>query len=84
MRGREAEIWDKDEDMIATSTNKAEQDSFTKLIADKMVPWYHRWWGFRLRVVLAEACADLGLNVDLSRDIGAVRTGTDSGITMTP
>ena len=54
LRGREANIWDNDLDVVATSGNKAEQDSFTKLVADKVVPWYHHRWGFRRKVSLTE------------------------------
>ena len=50
LRGREAEIWDDRDDLITLDRSEAEGDSLTRLIRDKLIPWYHYRWGHRLKV----------------------------------
>lgn len=50
LRGREAEIWDEDKDLIAVAPSQDRGDSLIWLISDKIVPWYHRRWGHRKKV----------------------------------
>ncbi len=50
LRGREADIWDEDNDLIAVVPSRERGDSLTWLISDKIVPWYHHRWGHRKKV----------------------------------
>jgi hypothetical protein len=54
LRGREAEIWQSEKDLVALSSRQAEKDSLTRIISDKLVPWYHCRWGHRLKVLLIQ------------------------------
>ncbi|MCJ1269864.1 hypothetical protein MMC22_009757 [Lobaria immixta] len=49
LQGREAEIWESDADLIALSGRQAEKDLLTQLMSDRLVPWYHRYWGHRFK-----------------------------------
>lgn len=51
LRGREAEIWESEKDLIALSNRQAEKDSITRFISDRLVPWYHHRWGHRVKVL---------------------------------
>lgn len=51
LRGREAEIWESEKDLIALSSRQAEKDTITRFISDRLVPWYHRRWGHRVKVL---------------------------------
>jgi len=50
LRGREAEIWDKDKDLIAPASRESDKDSLTLWITDTLIPWYHCRWGYRIKV----------------------------------
>ena len=50
LRGREAEIWEDEADLVTLDKSAAEDDSLTRLISDRLIPWYHYRWGHRLRV----------------------------------
>ena len=54
LRGREAEIWQSEKDLVALSSRQAEKDGLTRFISDKLVPWYHCRWGHRAKVLLIE------------------------------
>ncbi|MCJ1462994.1 hypothetical protein MMC07_001598 [Pseudocyphellaria aurata] len=55
LRGREAETWKTDADLIALSTRKAEKDVLTRLISERVIPWYHRYWGHRFKVLFSSS-----------------------------
>lgn len=52
LRGREAETWDHERDILTLSRHQAERDSVTGFINDVIIPWYHdlrcRWSQVRL------------------------------------
>lgn len=50
LRGREAEIWQNGKDLITFTDRRAKSDSLTRLISEKLVPWYHDRWGYRVPV----------------------------------
>lgn len=50
LHGREAEIWDDEIDLITLYKPAADDDSLTRLISEKFIPWYHYRWGGRLEV----------------------------------
>lgn len=50
LRGREATIWQKEKDLITFSHRKAESDNLTRLINEKLAPWYYYHWGYRAKV----------------------------------
>lgn len=52
LRGREAEIWESDKDLIALCSRQAEKDGLARLISDKFIPWYYSLWGHRVKVVI--------------------------------
>ncbi|KAL9120490.1 MAG: hypothetical protein Q9187_002954 [Circinaria calcarea] len=49
LRGREAEIWENEKDLIALSDRQAKKDSITRFISDTVIPWYHHRWGHRFK-----------------------------------
>lgn len=55
LRGREAEIWESDADLIALSGRQAEKDILTRLISDRLIPCYHRYWGHRSKVLFSSS-----------------------------
>ena len=64
LRGREAEMWDEDGDLVTLSDGSADKDSLTKLITDKIIPWYHTRWGHRVKVgFVRHAWYDLLTNI---------------------
>lgn len=50
LRGREAEIWDQDKDLVTLSNASANRDRLTGLITDSIIPWYHCRLGYRFKV----------------------------------
>ncbi|MCJ1375579.1 hypothetical protein MMC20_006816 [Loxospora ochrophaea] len=58
LQGREADIWEAPEDIIALSSRQAEKDSLTRWISESLVPWYHRRWGHRVKVAAPTAAAE--------------------------
>lgn len=50
LRGREKSTWDDPEDLIALSSRHVENDLLTSWITDTIVPWFHRRYGYRLKV----------------------------------
>jgi hypothetical protein len=53
LRGREAEIWESDQDLIALCDRQADKDGLTRVISDKLIPWYYSLWGHRVKVGMA-------------------------------
>ena len=51
LRGREARIWEDDQDIVTLSSRRADRDCLTKIMCDKFIPWYHHHWGFRSKVL---------------------------------
>ena len=51
LRGREADIWESDKDLIALSRRQADKDCITHFISDVLIPWYHHRWGNRVKVL---------------------------------
>ena len=49
LRGREADIWEEERDVIALAPQQAENDCLTRWIGDTLVPWYHYRWGHRYK-----------------------------------
>ncbi|KAL8829366.1 MAG: hypothetical protein Q9191_002053 [Dirinaria sp. TL-2023a] len=47
LRGREAEIWDCKEDLVALSHQEGGKDCLSWWISNRLVPWYHDRWGHR-------------------------------------
>ncbi|KAL9036090.1 MAG: hypothetical protein Q9180_004498, partial [Flavoplaca navasiana] len=47
LRGREAEMWEEEEDVLTLSRHQANKDIVTGFVNDVVVPWYHdlrcRW-----------------------------------------
>ncbi|KAL8993953.1 MAG: hypothetical protein Q9169_005959 [Polycauliona sp. 2 TL-2023] len=47
LRGREADTWNDEHDVLALSSRQANRDSVTALVNDRIIPWYHclrsRW-----------------------------------------
>lgn len=82
LRGREAEIWNEDNDLIAVAPSQERGDSLTWLISDKIVPWYHHRWGHRKKVrvtsVRNQAQKTIG-NIDNSIKRVLVPNGMESG-----
>ena len=60
LQGREAAMWNHDEDLLTLSSRQAERDNLTQWICNRLVPWYHRRWGHRIPVpfYLNEPCRD--------------------------
>lgn len=52
LRGREAEIWQNEEDLITFANRKGESDSLTRLINEQLAPWYYYRWGYWVKVYL--------------------------------
>ncbi|KAI4117629.1 MAG: hypothetical protein LQ338_007514 [Usnochroma carphineum] len=50
LRGREAYTWDMEKDLLSLNEQQPGKDGLTKLINEKLVPWYHRRWGHRTQV----------------------------------
>ncbi|MCJ1235178.1 hypothetical protein MMC14_003145 [Varicellaria rhodocarpa] len=40
LQGREADIWESD-DLIALSSQQVDKDNLTRIMSDKVIPWYH-------------------------------------------
>ncbi|KAI4129924.1 MAG: hypothetical protein LQ338_002009 [Usnochroma carphineum] len=47
LKGREAYTWEMEKDLVSLNEQQPGQDGLTKLINEKLVPWYHRRWGHR-------------------------------------
>ncbi|KAL8762945.1 MAG: hypothetical protein Q9184_001167 [Pyrenodesmia sp. 2 TL-2023] len=47
LKGREADMWETVEDLISLDCRQPGKDALTMLINEKLVPWYHRRWGYR-------------------------------------
>ncbi|KAL8992470.1 MAG: hypothetical protein Q9188_007576, partial [Gyalolechia gomerana] len=50
LKGREATIWDAEDDFVSLESRQSDKDSLTALINEKVVPWYHRRWGHRTKL----------------------------------
>lgn len=58
LKGIENTTWKANEDFLSLDPEQAGRDSLTRLINQKLVPWYHRRWGYRSKVW----CSKLLLN----------------------
>ncbi|KAI4263110.1 MAG: hypothetical protein L6R42_001733 [Xanthoria sp. 1 TBL-2021] len=47
LKGIENTTWKANEDFLSLDPEQAGRDSLTRLINQKLVPWYHRRWGYR-------------------------------------
>ncbi|KAL8849833.1 MAG: hypothetical protein Q9221_005171 [Calogaya cf. arnoldii] len=47
LKGIENTTWKANEDFLSLDPEQAGRDSLTRLINEKLVPWYHRRWGYR-------------------------------------
>ncbi|KAL8685038.1 MAG: hypothetical protein Q9224_006004, partial [Gallowayella concinna] len=47
LRSHEDSTWKSNDDFLALISEQAGRDSLTWLINEKVVPWYHRRWGYR-------------------------------------
>ncbi|KAL8878707.1 MAG: hypothetical protein Q9198_003543 [Flavoplaca austrocitrina] len=50
LKGREADMWETVNDLIALDRRQPSNDALTSLINEKLVPWYHRRWAQRFKV----------------------------------
>ena len=80
LRGREAEIWQVDKDLIALSARREGIDSLTELIDTKVIPWYHRWWGYQFKVMSTVLIRNIRLRLFVdSRSLPLAKIGTAYG-----
>ncbi|KAL8715786.1 MAG: hypothetical protein Q9220_000453 [cf. Caloplaca sp. 1 TL-2023] len=49
LKGREADIWESQQDLLSLDAHQTGQDSLTWLINKKIVQWYHSRWGSRAK-----------------------------------
>ncbi|KAL8910319.1 MAG: hypothetical protein Q9171_004363 [Xanthocarpia ochracea] len=49
LKGREADTWEKVEDLVSLDCQQPSKDALTRLINEKFVPWYHRRWVHRFK-----------------------------------
>ncbi|KAL8677660.1 MAG: hypothetical protein Q9224_007171 [Gallowayella concinna] len=49
LKGIEDTTWKSNDDFLSLDPNQAGKDSLTWLINEKVVPWYHRHWGYRTK-----------------------------------
>ncbi|KAL8947235.1 MAG: hypothetical protein Q9222_006459 [Ikaeria aurantiellina] len=49
LQGREADIWESQQDFLSLDAHQTGQDSLTSLINERIVPWYHSRWGSRAK-----------------------------------
>lgn len=50
LKGREADLWEKVEDLVSLDCQQPSKDALTRLINEKFVPRYHRRWVHRFKV----------------------------------
>ncbi|KAL8741247.1 MAG: hypothetical protein Q9190_006124, partial [Brigantiaea leucoxantha] len=51
LKGREADTWQIDSELVHLSGQESEKDRLTCMISDKIVPWFYRRWGYRVQPV---------------------------------
>ncbi|KAL8939487.1 MAG: hypothetical protein Q9211_002718 [Gyalolechia sp. 1 TL-2023] len=54
LKGREAPIWEAEDDLVSLDSRQRDKDALTSFINEKVVPWYHRRWGYRTKVKLCK------------------------------
>jgi len=50
LQGREADPWEESCDLVGLAGVDAEKDIFTRWISNKCVPWFHKRFGYRMKV----------------------------------
>ncbi|KAL8811423.1 MAG: hypothetical protein Q9200_001802 [Gallowayella weberi] len=46
---KEAEMWNVEDDLLYLHRPQTHDDRLTRFINEKLVPWYHRHWGHRMK-----------------------------------
>ncbi|KAL9613238.1 MAG: hypothetical protein Q9167_002198 [Letrouitia subvulpina] len=49
LRGREADTWQASSDFIKLCGQESDMDALTRVIHNKIIPWYHHVWGHRAK-----------------------------------